>query len=406
MMKKFLPSSLMLVLFSGVADAGENYESDQPFLQQDLNQEMSSWSSDASGDSRYDEQVFLECASFINDAVRLACFDSLAQGNTPSALPSKRQIVLSESIITSVKDKKAQVVYAQDEIKKISTDDVPALQEAAQRYTPLSLAFDLDRNHTGLWRARPHNPMYILPLYMNGNPNRHPKTSNQPQFNYSLKQIQIPELKFQISVKAKAAENLLETDADLWFGYTQQSHWQVYNGKNSRPFRAHDYQPELFITQPVKADLPKDGKLRMLGAGLVHHSNGEKDPLSRSWNRAYVMAGMEWNNLTVMPRLWMRVADGEGKGKKNDNPDITDYYGYGDVKFLYQLGGDSNVSGTLRYNPISNKGAVQLDYVHLIDKGISGYVQLFHGYGQSLIDYNHESTGIGVGVMLNDWMGL
>lgn len=156
----------------------------------------------------------------------------------------------------------------------------------------------------------------------------------------------------------------------------------------------------------MSADLPFNGKLRVLGVGAVHHSNGESDPLSRTWNRAYIMGGAEWGKLTVMPRVWQRVIK-SNSSKPDDNPDILDYYGYGDVKFLYQLDKGKTISGLLRYNPKTNKGAVQLDYVRPIhNSGVSGYVQLFQGYGQSLVDYNHESTSIGVGIMLNDWMGL
>ncbi|MDO4251583.1 MAG: phospholipase A, partial [Moraxella sp.] len=57
-------------------------------------------------------------------------------------------------------------------------------------------------------------------------------------------------------------------------------------------------------------------------------------------------------------------------------------------------------------NPKTKKGGMQLDYVKPLSRGVSGYVQLFHGYGQSLIDYNQESTAVGIGIMLNDWMGL
>ena len=68
------------------------------------------------------------------------------------------------------------------------------------------------------------------------------------------------------------------------------------------------------------------------------------------------------------------------------------------IKVIFQV--------TVRYNPRSGKGALQLDYVYPLGKGISGYFQIFQGYGQSLIDYNHEATSFGVGLMLNDWMGL
>lgn len=345
------------------------------------------------------EQLFYECATVANDAARLACFDSIAQGKEPSVLKDKRPLDISQTVVSTFKGE-PQIVLAEK----------PVLDEAelgSDKYTPLSLAYDLDKNsESGLWKARPHNPMYILPLFLQMEPNRSPSTPNQPEQRFSKNDMRNAELKFQMSFKSKVAEDLFGTNADLWAGYTQQSHWQVYNEDHSRPFRAHDYQPELFLTQPVKADLPFGGKLRMLGAGVVHHSNGENDPLSRSWNRAYIMGGMEWGKLTIMPRFWTRIAKSSESSKPDDNPDIMDYYGYGDVRFLYHLNQGKNISGLVRYNPKTNKAALQLDYVHPIGKGVSGYVQLYQGYGQSIVDYNHESTAVGVGIMLNDWMGL
>ena len=360
------------------------------------------------------EALLVSCSTLIQDTMRLACYDTLAGGDVPNTIENKRPIRLGETIWQTIKGN-PQVVYSDtapsvtllgDEQGGLSDEDVKNIERVAKKYTPLSLAYDLDRNNSPLWSTRPHNPMYVLPLFVNGKPNRHPSTPNHEVEHFTGNEFRAPELKFQLSVKVKAAEDLLGTDADLWVGYTQQSHWQVYNEDNSRPFRVHDYQPEIFLTQPVYSDLPWGGKLRMIGAGAVHHSNGESDNLSRSWNRAYLLAGMEWGRLTVMSRLWGRILKEGNDLQPDDNPDILDYYGYGDVRFLYQLQDNSNVSGTVRYNPKSGKGALQLDYVRPLGKGVSGYVQLFQGYGHSLIDYNHESTGIGFGLMLNDWMGL
>lgn len=361
------------------------------------------------------EELFYGCASLMNDGERLACYDSIAQGKVPSALQEKRPLDLGKTVKSTIKGD-PQIILADtnapasDEVSfGTPSPDMTASGFGAvdsSKYTPLSLSFDLDKNSGGLWKARPHNPMYVLPVFVNTKPNRSVSTPTLAKQEYSDNEIRSTELKFQLSFKSKLAEDLFDSNADLWFGYTQQSHWQVYNEDNSRPFRAHDYQPEIFLTQPVVADLPLGGKLRMLGVGGVHHSNGEDDALSRSWNRAYVMAGAEWGKFTIMPRLWTRVLKEGSDIKPDDNPDITDFYGYGDVRFMYQFDKGNNISGTLRYNPSTSKGAIQLDYVRPIGRGVSGYVQLFHGYGQSIIDYNHESTTVGVGVMLNDWMGL
>ncbi len=265
----------------------------------------------------------------------------------------------------------------------------------------LSRAYDLDEDsEKGLWKPRIHQPLYVLPLFMHDNPNYSIGTPNQDTVTNTQDDNRSAELKFQFSLKSKVAQDLFDTDADLWLGYTQQSHWQVYNENNSRPFRATDYMPELFLTQPVKADLPFGGKLRMLGAGVVHHSNGEDDPLSRSWNRVYLMGGAEWGNLTVMPRIWKRVK--VKTGKKDDNPDIEDFYGYGDVKLDYQLKNGNNISGTFRYNPSTKKGATEIAYTRPLENNINLYMNLFHGYGESLIDYNHKDTTLGIGVMLSD----
>ena len=116
------------------------------------------------------------------------------------------------------------------------------------------------------------------------------------------------------------------------------------------------------------------------------------------------MAGMEWGKLTVIPRVWMRAFD--QKGDDDDNPDINKYMGYGDLKVQYRFNDKQNVYSVLRYNPKSGRGAVEAAYTFPIKGKLKGVVRGFHGYGESLIDYNHKQNGIGVGLMFNGWDAL
>lgn len=381
-------------------------------------------------------KLFFECTQVQTSAARLACFDKVAEeGKTPSYTTTKQPVDLAKTFQSTLSGN-PQVVFVEEKstiagANNGATDSVaraPAINEGLdtvgltqreaqvlenvgvtqkdiEKYTPLSLSYDLDKNsERGTWTVRPYRPTYVLPVFYTFDPNLDPSTPSQETESFTSNDIRNTELKFQLSLKTKVAEDLFDTSADLWFGYTQESHWQVYNEDNSRPFRATDYQPEIFLTQPVTADLPFGGRLRMLGAGAIHHSNGQDDPLSRSWNRAYLMAGAEWGKLSIVPRLWARV--NSESSSSEDNPDIEDYMGYGDIKFLYDLPDQQSLSGTLRYNPSTNKGAAQVDYIYPLSENVNGFVQVFQGYGESIIDYNHENTSIGFGIVLNDWKGF
>ena len=391
--------------------------------------------------------LFFECTQVQTSSARLACFDKVAeQGKTPSYVTSKQPVDLAKTVISTLSGnpqvilaeetstitangnviaKKVSSNYPQDietkpsaETESLDTvgltqreaevlESVGVTQADIEKYTPLSLAYDLDKNsERGTWTVRPYRPTYVMPLFYTFDPNLSPSTPTRPQPEkpFTSNDTRNTDLKFQLSLKTKVAEDLFNTNADLWFGYTQESHWQVYNEDNSRPFRATDYQPEIFLTQPVTANLPFGGRLRMLGVGAIHHSNGQDEPLSRSWNRAYVMAGAEWGKLSVIPRFWLRVNNENDSSE--DNPDIEDFMGYGDIKFLYDLPSQQSLSGTLRYNPGTNKGAAQIDYIYPLSKNVNGFVQVFQGYGESIVDYNYENTSIGFGIVLNDWKGL
>ncbi len=322
--------------------------------------------------------------------------------------PSKQTITEPTINVTDKQHKTHSSVLTKNDgqitSKQNSTADDLFISKSAKnkhKISALSRAYDLDKNsNIGLWKPRMYKPLYILPLFMHDKPNYAIQSPSQELIENTPNDYRSAELKFQFSLKSKVAQDLFNTDADMWVGYTQRSYWQVYNEDNSRPFRATDYMPELFLTQPVKASLPFGGQLRMLGAGAIHHSNGEDDPLSRSWNRVYLMGGAEWGNLTVIPRIWKRVQT--KASSKDDNPDIEDYYGYGDLTLSYDLDKGRNISGTFRYNPATSNGSAQIDYIHPMDNKVNLYMTLFHGYGESIIDYNHKDTTVGIGIMLND----
>lgn len=294
--------------------------------------------------------------------------------------------------------------YDQQSQTQENSNSLAAQNLTQQNFTPLSKVFDLDANDPdGILTVRPHRPMYIIPAWYNSNLNKKPKTPNQAEVDLYQDAMDYTEVKLQMSFKSKLLQDVFGSKADVWFAYTQQAHWQLYNKKHSSPFRNTDYTPELFITQPVSQPLWFDGRLRMLAGGINHQSNGQADPLSRSWNRLFVTAGMEWHKLTVIPRVWWRIPDNE---KDDDNPDIHQYMGYGDLRLLYGFGQKNTVSWLLRYNPKSNKGAIQLGLTRPIVGRLNGYIQMHYGYGDNLLDYNHFHRSIGFGIVLNDWLAL
>lgn len=353
----------------------------------------------------------LQCTLLQDNALRLACYDKVFAAQLPPEQPlseheadGKPQLDVVQSVRQSIGNKEATLVFDTPEGQAEPSQE---LADAAAAYTPLSQMYDLDANDPhGILTVREHNPMYLMPAWYNSSPNYAPSSPTrgaalQERFS-DQKRI---ETKMQVSFKSKIAEDLFKSRADLWFGYTQKSDWQIYNqGRRSAPFRNTDYEPEIFITQPVKAQLPWGGRLRMLGVGFAHQSNGQSRPESRSWNKVYAMAGMEWGKLTVIPRVWMRLFD--SSGEDNDNPDLTKYLGYGDVKLQYRLNDKHNFSTTLRYNPKSGYGAAEAAYTFPIKGKLQGVVRGFHGYGESLIDYNHKQSGIGFGLMFNGWDGF
>ncbi|MBF0803892.1 MULTISPECIES: phospholipase A [Neisseria] len=352
----------------------------------------------------------LQCTLIRDNALRLACFDKIYAARFPPQTPPvvekqpPKAVDLVKSVDKSIAKKEPEIVFGQDSGGK---GFAQALSDAADAYTPLSLMYDLDQNDVrGILSVREHHPMYLLPAWYNSSPNRRPVSPTRGATSDTRSEDQKrAETKMQVSFKTKLLEDVFRTRSDVWFGYTQTAHWQLWNqGEESAPFRNNDYSPEIFITQPVKAGLPGGGRLRMLGLGFMHQSNGQSRPMSRSWNRLYGMAGMEWGKLTVIPRLWVRAFD--PGGDNDDNPDITDYMGYGDVKLQYRFNDKQTVAATMRYNPKTGKGGVQADYTFPIKGKLKAYVQGYHGYGENLLDYNHKHNSIGFGVMLNDWDGF
>jgi len=221
-------------------------------------------------------------------------------------------------------------------------------------------------------------------------------------------------LKFQLSAKAW----LFGRDDNAfgaWLAYTQQSWWQVLDASNSRPFRETDFQPEAIVAlRPELFGWINDGRdfqWRLLNVGVVHQSNGQAGNASRSWNRVYAEAGFErdWsadNQLALLARIWGRISEDPAT---DDNPGITSFLGYGDLRAIYRHG-NYLLTAMARGNLRTGKGAAQIALAFPLVREaearsfpFKGYVQLFTGYGESLLDYNWRQTSIGIGFTLNDW---
>lgn len=243
----------------------------------------------------------------------------------------------------------------------------------------------------------PNRPNYILHSYMH-EPNIAPFATRDPQTDF-----QHQELKFQISFGVPLWNRIFGDNGDLWFGYTQLSFWQAYNWSRSAPFRETDYEPELgFSWQTHVSILGLDH--RRLSVGLAHQSNGQGNPLSRSWNRVWLMSELERGNFALSLKPWVRIPE---SAASDNNPDIADYMGRMEFRLAYKRHEGAVLSLTWRNSLRTgddNHNGYELDWSFPFSKRIKGLVQFYNGFGESLIDYNVRMRRLGVGVLVEDWL--
>jgi len=246
----------------------------------------------------------------------------------------------------------------------------------------------------------PHRPNYILPLAYGVDPNEEP-------FGLTPGTYDRMEMKFQVSLKVLVKEGFMGGRGNLYAAYTNRSWWQTYNAERSRPFRETNHEPELFLLY--------DTDWKILGmrassviAGISHQSNGQGGALSRSWNRLYLNLVLERGNSAFSLKPWYRIPEREKSApddpRGDDNPDINKYMGSAEAGFLYRKKKHS-FTLMLRNNLRSdNRGAMELGWSYPLKGKMKGYLQIFEGYGESLIDYDHRMTRVGVGILLADWL--
>lgn len=162
----------------------------------------------------------------------------------------------------------------------------------------------------GAFLPTPHKPVYLLVGNWSSNPNRQPHTFKSGSTLPQPMALQDTEAKFQFSFKFKCWQGIFGEHGDLWMAYTQSSRWQVYNADASRPFRETNYEPELILNFAADVDLHVLGlRLRMLGGGINHQSNGNSLFLTRSWNRLIAQVGLERPHWALILRPWYRLPE-------------------------------------------------------------------------------------------------
>jgi len=284
-----------------------------------------------------------------------------------------------------------------------TTAQIQALFNSKTQLRNMTERWELDTTAVrGTFLLTPYKPVYVLPGRWTTDVNEQPHSGNlspdyiaPPGVDYNN-----IETKFQLSFKTKVLQNFFWGHGDLWVAYTQKSFWQLYNNNLSRPFREVNYEPEIILNFPIKFRI-FGFKTRMVGVAFNHESNGKSDPFSRSLNRVIFHAGFERRSWSVYIRSWLRMPDA-----KEDNPDIAEYVGRGDLNIIYAKNGNI-LSFIGRYNMNFNskaRGSAEFSWSYPIKNNLKGYLQISHGYGESLIDYNHLQTTVGLGVSLIEWL--
>jgi phospholipase A1 len=241
-----------------------------------------------------------------------------------------------------------------------------------------------------------YKPTYILPYYYTRSPYESIYRNNTP----NNEDIMRSEIKFQLSFKVPVWKNMFNRPSSLYLAYSQLSYWQAYN--KTAFFRETDYEPELFVANEINWPVIEPWMINFLNIGGVHQSNGKGGNLERSWNRVYLEAVTSSENWMFSIKPWYVFHD---KSLTKYNPNIASYLGYGEIVLAYKY--NHHVIAMQVHNLFEGGGkrvTAELTWSFPFTSYLNGYVDIFSGYGQSLIEYNHRTNSAGIGISLSNWV--
>ena len=350
------------------------------------------------------------CTALPDDTARLACFDQWAGQQAWQRAPTQSTAAAGSPPASAAR---SPTTPASPTPADLPPTPEPILVQVDgcrdTHYSLLARFWELEPGSScGVFRFRGYRPITVSVVGAN-TVNDQP-SSPAPGHTATPVNYRRTEMRLQLSVRTKLAQGLLTPDASqrldsLWFGYTQQSYWQLFSGDISRPFRNTDHEPEVVYVYPTDAQLPGGWRWRYSGVGLVHQSNGQSLPLSRSWNRIYLMTGVELDTRwAVTARVWHRIAE---NATNDDNPGISNYVGRAELQATWNPDQVNTYIATLRNSFGSAwRGSARLEWQHTLGDKQSNlrlHTQLFSGYGDSLVDYNRKRTVLSLGVSLVDF---
>ncbi len=244
-----------------------------------------------------------------------------------------------------------------------------------------------------------HNPTYVLVGAYNFNSWQ--ADDFEEVANVDEIDLDDTEIQFQVSIKMPLAIDLFNERIDLYAAYTVKSFWQSYNTNISSPFRETNHEPEAWLQ--FYSDRTFAGIKNTVNVfGVAHESNGQTSSLSRSWNKIYAGFLFEKDNFAFFIKPWVRIPE---SSEKDDNPDLTDYIGHGEIAVAYKYGKHTlsfltrnNIESDFSHGAI--KASWSFPFMHY--DYLKGYIQYFSGYGESLIDYDQYVNRVGIGFLLTD----
>jgi len=227
-------------------------------------------------------------------------------------------------------------------------------------------------------RAQPalslNEPMYFL-LGNNGDPSAHIQLS----FKYRMFDVESGVVEWMPFLRG------------LHFGYTQTALWDLKS--ESKPFHDTSYRPSLFYLWDIPT-APESRHLLDVRAGYEHESNGRDGESSRSIDTLFT--SLDWRYriddgrgyIGFTPKVW-------GYIDRAENSDIYRYRGYGELGIRF--GSDDGWLARVNLRrAMGGVGSTQVDLSYPLTRAILSdtaaylHMQVFDGYGETLLDYNQS----------------